>query len=62
MIKCAACCFECFFILRADVESLNPPLNKVSKAFAPVAQWIEHPPPKGRVTRSIRVGGTIIQY
>ena len=27
--------------------------------FAPVAQWIEHPPPKGRVTRSIRVGGTI---
>lgn len=25
---------------------------------APVAQWIEHPPPKGRVTRSIRVGGT----
>lgn len=23
-----------------------------------VAQWIEHPPPKGRVTRSIRVGGT----
>ena len=26
--------------------------------IAPVAQWIEHPPPKGRVTRSIRVGGT----
>ncbi len=26
--------------------------------YAPVAQWIEHPPPKGRVTRSIRVGGT----
>lgn len=25
--------------------------------YAPVAQWIEHPPPKGRVTRSIRVGG-----
>ena len=24
-----------------------------------VAQWIEHPPPKGRVTRSIRVEGTI---
>ena len=23
-----------------------------------VAQWIEHPPPKGRVTRSIRVEGT----
>ena len=23
-----------------------------------VAQWIEHPPPKGKVTRSIRVGGT----
>ena len=22
-----------------------------------VAQWIEHPPPKGRVTRSIRVEG-----
>lgn len=22
---------------------------------ASVAQWIEHPPPKGRVTRSIRV-------
>ena len=28
------------------------------KAVTPVAQWIEHPPPKGRVTRSIRVGGT----
>ena len=28
--------------------------------YAPVAQWIEHPPPKGRVTRSIRVGGTNI--
>ena len=26
-------------------------------ASAPVAQWIEHPPPKGRVARSIRVGG-----
>ena len=26
--------------------------------IAPVAQWIEHPPPKGRATRSIRVGGT----
>ena len=25
--------------------------------FALVAQWIEHPPPKGRVTRSIRVEG-----
>ena len=24
-----------------------------------VAQWIEHPPPKGRVARSIRVEGTI---
>ncbi len=24
---------------------------------APVAQWIEHPPPKGRVARSIRAGG-----
>ena len=24
------------------------------------AQWIEHPPPKGRVTRSIRVGGTLV--
>ena len=28
-------------------------------SFALVAQWIEHPPPKGRVTRSIRVGGAI---
>lgn|GEM_PF-2912578 len=26
--------------------------------IALVAQWIEHPPPKGRVTRSIRVEGT----
>ena len=26
--------------------------------IAPVAQWIEHPPPKGRVTGSIPVGGT----
>lgn len=26
---------------------------------APVAQWIEHPPPKGRVARSIRAGGAI---
>ena len=26
-----------------------------------VAQWIEHPPPKGRVTRSIRVEGAIGQ-
>ena len=25
-----------------------------------VAQWIEHPPPKGRVTRSIRVEGTTV--
>ena len=25
--------------------------------IALVAQWIEHPPPKGRVTRSIRVEG-----
>ena len=24
---------------------------------ASVAQWIEHPPPKGRVARSIRAGG-----
>ena len=37
-------------------------LNKVFNIAlnAPVAQWIEHPPPKGRVTRSIRVGGTIL--
>jgi hypothetical protein len=27
--------------------------------FAFVAQWIEHPPPKGRVARSIRAEGTI---
>lgn len=25
--------------------------------YTPVAQWIEHLPPKERVTRSIRVGG-----
>jgi hypothetical protein len=31
---------------------------RLSEHHAPVAQWIEHPPPKGRVTRSIRVGGT----
>ena len=29
---------------------------------ASVAQWIEHPPPKGRVTRSIRVGGAISSF
>ena len=28
---------------------------------APVAQWIEQPPPKGQVARSIRVRGATIQ-
>ncbi len=32
--------------------------NAICIYNAPVAQWIEHPPPKGRVTRSIRVRGT----
>ena len=31
--------------------------GRIKATNAPVAQWIEHPPPKGRVTRSIRVEG-----
>ena len=31
---------------------------KIAENFsAPVAQWIEQPPPKGQVARSIRVWG-----
>ena len=32
------------------------------RGFSPafVAQWIEHPPPKGRVARSIRAEGTTL--
>jgi hypothetical protein len=31
-------------------------------SFAFVAQWIEHPPPKGRVAGSILAEGTIQKY
>ena len=31
-----------------------------SRVHAPVAQWIEQPPPKGQVARSIRVRGATI--
>ena len=37
-------------------------LNCLTKSFyffASVAQWIEHPPPKGRVVGSIPTGGAI---
>jgi hypothetical protein len=37
---------------------LNKLLKKLEcSIFALVAQWIEHPPPKGRVARSIRAEG-----
>lgn len=32
---------------------------RIMRRFAPVAQWIEQPPPKRQVARSIRVRGTI---
>ena len=35
--------------------------NHCVLCFAFVAQWIEHPPPKGRVARSIRAEGTILK-
>lgn len=38
---------------RMNCEKIASALNAL------VAQWIEHPPPKGRVTRSIRVEGAI---
>jgi hypothetical protein len=31
--------------------------GKIAPPAAPVAQWIEQPPPKGQVARSIRVRG-----
>src|SRR5262245_16471771 len=33
-----------------------------SPSRAPVAQWIEQPPPKGQVARSIRVWGATLLY
>src|SRR5947207_11048818 len=35
--------------------------GKIAASVAPVAQWIEQPPPKGQVARSIRVRGATIQ-
>src|SRR3954470_9857990 len=38
-------------------RSLPPPQPVKCRRRAPVAQWIEQPPPKGQVARSIRVRG-----
>src|SRR2546421_4034379 len=34
---------------------------RVQSIYAPVAQWIEQPPPKGQVGRSIRLWGATFQ-
>ena len=38
--------------------TLNWPLGALAPDAGPVAQWIEHPPPKRKVARSSRAGTT----
>src|SRR5206468_7377408 len=45
--------------MSAITPDQSPQRVRVQSIHAPVAQWIEQPPPKGQVARSIRVRGAI---